>query len=125
MRLFSSWGIGTVSEWIRCYPPHRNIIKAIKQNQKLLETHNYQDQFVFSEAFAKQIKLLILEIAFDMPHPDIRREKLYFLNKHIPISKITLETGQKILEFLQTSESYRWQYATENCLKSALENIIT
>ena len=100
-------------------------IRKFKQNQKTLETQNYQDQFDFSEAFAKRIKLLILEIAFDLPHIDIRREEFFFSNEHIPISRIILETGQKILEFLQTAEPYRWQYATENCLKSALENVFT
>ena len=100
-------------------------IRIFKQNQKILETQNYQDRLDFGEAFAKRIKLLIIEIAFDMPHLDIRREELYFSNEHIPITRVTLETGQKILAFLQTAEPHRWQYATENCLKSALENIFT
>ena len=93
-----------------------------KRAKSCPKSYQCPEHFDFSLAFTKRIKLLILEVAFDLPHHDIRRQELYF-NEHIPITGTAAHTRHQLLKYLKEEDPARWQYATENFLKATLNHI--
>ena len=85
--------------------------------------HNYPEHFDFDIAFANRIKHLVLEVAFDLLHPDILREELYFSENHIRITRIVYEAGLTIENFFTNHNQNRWQYTRENVLKTTLNHV--
>ena len=81
------------------------------------------ERLEFGKAFANRIWQLILEIAYDLPHPDVRCEEFYFSDNHVPIPN--MEVGNVIHQTFRDQEQVRWKYITENCIRKAVETVFT
>ena len=60
-----------------------------------------RERMELGKAFAKRIRQLILEIAYDLPHPYVKREEFYFSNDYLPIMSMTTEVGKVIYQYFR------------------------
>ena len=70
-----------------------------------------------------ELEKLILEISYDLPHQDVKREESYFSDDYIPILNMTTVVGNVIHKTYRDMEQVRWRYITEIFIHKTLERI--